>query len=101
MRFSLATVAAALPALAVAQEGMLDQAMGRLQVMFNGIGAKLHFGIHDPVAALEAKLGSMKLHVLTKDNWRETLYEPVPANAVKPVEWWVLFSGRNQSCSST
>jgi hypothetical protein len=99
MRLSLATVAAVLPAIAVAQ-GPLEPYIAKFQDFFGDVGQMIPYGgIHNPVAALEAKLGSLKLHVLTLQNWKQTLFEPVPAGATKPTEWWVLVSGRNKTCS--
>ena len=96
MRFFPAVVAV-LPALGAAQD--FSQYQAQFQ---NFVGNWASYipnpGRHDPISALEAKLGSMKLHTLTLDNWRETLYEPVAPTTKTPVEWWVLFSGRNKTC---
>lgn len=99
MRFSLAAVAAALPALATAQDDSPDY-VAQFQNFIGNLGSKIpHTGIHDPVAAAEAKLGSLKLHTLTKDNWWDTFQESLTPEATTPVEWWVLMSGRNVTCS--
>jgi len=55
-------------------------------------------GKHDPVAALEAKMGSMRMSTLTLENWRDTLTEHVTPKTTVPDEWWVLISGRNKTC---
>ena len=99
MRFSLAAIAGALPALVAAEAGPFDQYIATFQNFVGDMGAKLNVDRHDPVAALEAKIGSKKLNILSLSNYRETLWEPVTADATKPVEWWVLSSGGNKSCS--
>ena len=100
MRFSLASIAAVLPVLASAEDAGADgDYVAQFQNFLGNLGSKIpHTGIHDPVAALEAKLGSMRLHVLTKENWWETLMEGVTPQTVTPSEWWVLLSGRNTTC---
>jgi hypothetical protein len=100
MRFSLASIAAVLPVLASAQDAGADgDYVAQFQNFLGNLGSKIpHTGIHDPVAALEAKLGSMRLHVLTKENWWDTLMEGVTPQTVSPSEWWVLLSGRNTTC---
>jgi hypothetical protein len=105
MRFSTSALVAALPVVASAQEALINQYTASFNNLVDRIGSIGSIGsyipspsTHDPVAAAEAKLGEMKLSVLTLDNWKETLYEPVPSDAVLPVEWWVLISGRNKTC---
>lgn len=99
MRFSTSAVVAALPLLASAQEDPLGQYKAQFQTFMDKIGSYIpNPGAHDPVAALEAKLGSMKMSTLTLENWKETLYEPVAPGATVPAEWWVLISGRNKTC---
>lgn len=99
MRFSASALVAALPLLASAQEDPLGQYKAQFQTYLDKMGSYIpNPGKHDPVAALEAKLGSMRLSTLTLDNWKETLYEPVAPNAKNPTEWWVLISGRNKTC---
>ncbi|KAH7320089.1 hypothetical protein B0I35DRAFT_228285 [Stachybotrys elegans] len=98
MRFSTSALAAALPALVAAQEPFQEY-KAQFQSFFDKMSSYIpNPAAHDPVAAAEAKLGAMKLHTLTLDNWKDTLYEPVPADATTPVEWWVLVSGRNNTC---
>ncbi|KAH6606722.1 hypothetical protein Trco_005875 [Trichoderma cornu-damae] len=99
MRFSAAALVAALPALSVAQENLLDQYVAQFQQILGKAGSYLPLpSKYDPAAAHQAKTGPMKLSVLTLDNWRETLYEPVAPGATTPEEWWVLISGRNKTC---
>lgn len=99
MRF-FSTVAAVLPALAAAQD--FQQYQAQFQNFLGQMGSYIPSPArHNPVAAAEAKVGSMKMHVLTLDNWKETLYEPVTPGAIKPVEWWVLTTGRNKTCLGT
>lgn len=97
MRFSASAIVAALPALAAAQD--FEQYKAQFQDVLGQFGSYIpNPASHDPVAAAEAKAGSLKLSILTLDNWKETLYEPVPAGATKPEEWWVLVSGGNKTC---
>lgn len=99
MRFSSSTVLAALPALAVAQDSPVDQYKAQFQNVIGQFASYIpNPGHHDPVAAAEAKAGSMRLNVLTLENWKETLYEPVAAGATTPEEWWLLVSGGNKTC---
>ncbi|KAF4973584.1 hypothetical protein FZEAL_9285 [Fusarium zealandicum] len=99
MRFSSSTVLAALPALAAAQDSPVEQYKAQFQNFLGQMGSYVpNPGQHDPVAALEAKTGSMRLNVLTLDNWKDTLYEPVAPEATTPEEWWVLVSGGNKTC---
>ncbi|KAG6017007.1 hypothetical protein E4U43_002580, partial [Claviceps pusilla] len=100
MRFSNSLLAAALsPLLASAQQDPLGQYKAQFQTLMDKVGSYIpNPGTYDAVGALEAKLGSMKLSTLTLENWKETLYEPVAADASVPIEWWVLISGRNKTC---
>lgn len=99
MRFS-SLVAAALPAFAVAQD--FQQYQAQFQNFLDKMGSYIPSPAkHNPIAAMEAKVGSMKLHTLTLENWKETLYEPVAPDATKPEEWWVLTTGRNKTCFGT
>ena len=99
MRFFSAIVAA-LPAFAAAQD--FQQYQAQFQDFLGQMAGYIpNPGRHNPVAALEAKVGAMKLHILTLDNWQETLYEPVTAGTTKPEEWWVLTTGGNKTCFGT
>jgi len=101
MRFPAAATAiiAALPALSAAQENPLDQYKAQFRQVLKHISSYIpNPGRFDSVGAHEAKTGPMKLSVLTLENWRETLYEPVAPDAKAPEEWWVLISGRNKTC---
>lgn len=99
MRFSAATLVAALPALAAAQENPLDQYVAQFQQILGQVSSKLPLpGTYDAAGAHEAKTGPMKLSVLSLDNWKETLYEPVTPGSKTPEEWYVLFSGGNKTC---
>ncbi|RFU71865.1 peptidyl-trna hydrolase, partial [Trichoderma arundinaceum] len=99
MRFSAAALVAALPALSTAQENPLDQYVAQFQQVLGQVSSYIPLpSKHDPAAAHEAKTGPMKLSVLTLDNWKETLYEPVTPNTKIPEEWWVLITGRNKTC---
>lgn len=99
MRFSASAAIAALPVLAAAQDSPVDQYKAQFQNFLGQMGSYIpNPGTYDPVAAAEAKVGAMKLSVLTLENWKETLYEPVAADATTPEEWWVLITGRNKTC---
>lgn len=99
MRVSASAIVAALSALCAAQDSPLDQYKAQFQNILGQFGSYIpNPSIHDPVAALQAKVGSMKLSVLTLENWKETLYGPVLPNAKTPEEWWVLITGRNKTC---
>lgn len=99
MRFSSSTVLAALPALAAAQDSPVDQYKAQFQNVLGQIGGYIpNPGRYDPVAALEAKTGAMRLDILSLENWKDTLYEPVAADATTPEEWWLLVSGGNKTC---
>ncbi|KAM0426927.1 hypothetical protein ACHAPT_007825 [Fusarium lateritium] len=99
MRFSSSTIIAALPALAAAQDSPVDQYKAQFQDILGQIGSYIpNPGYYDPAAALEAKTGAMRLNILTLENWKDTLYEPVAAGATTPEEWWVLVSGGNKTC---
>lgn len=101
MRFSIPAIAG-LAAVASAQEGPFDQYKAQFQNFLGQFGSYIpNPGAHDPVAAAAAKAGSMKLNILTLENWKETLYEPVPAAAKAATEWWVLISGGNKTCFGT
>jgi hypothetical protein len=97
MRFSLAL--AALPALAVAQENPFEQYKAQFQNFLGQMGSYIpNPAAHDPVAALESKLGQLKLNILTLENWKDTFYESISPDTTKPEEWWVLTTGRNKTC---
>ncbi|KJZ80238.1 hypothetical protein HIM_00088 [Hirsutella minnesotensis 3608] len=99
MRVALSTVVAALPLLVSAEENPFAQYKAHLQNVMGRVMASVpNPGTFDPIAALEAKMGSMRLSTLTLENWKETLYEPVAPGATVPEEWWVLISGRNKTC---
>ncbi|KAL3960285.1 hypothetical protein ACCO45_005402 [Purpureocillium lilacinum] len=100
MRFSASAIVAALPLLAsAAQEDPFAQYKAQLQNILNTAVSYIpNPGKHDPVAALEAKMGSMRMSTLTLENWRDTLTEHVTPKTTVPDEWWVLISGRNKTC---
>lgn len=104
MRFSASAVLA-LPIVGAAAQGGFDQYKAQFDNLVNNFGSYLpklpNPSRHDPVAAAEAKLGAMKMHTLTLDNWKETLYEPVKAGAATPEEWWLFITGSNRTCFGT
>ncbi|KAK6845588.1 hypothetical protein PG995_015698 [Apiospora arundinis] len=96
MRFSVTSALLALPVLASAE-------VPEYQAQFqNYLGKfKSYIPSHsktDPVGAAEAKIGSMKMDVLTLNNWRETLYADVKPGATTPEEYWVFVTGGNKTC---
>lgn len=101
-----ALVAAALPLLAATDanpfapyQARLEAVQARVQAVLGRVAAAVpNPGHHDPVAALAAKTGALRLSTLTLENWKHTLYEPVAAGATVPEEWWVLVTGRNKTC---
>lgn len=109
MRFSRATLALALPALAVAEgndyvaqfQGQFQKFMGSAQGYLNKLNEKAPSAPEvpsDPVEAVEAKIGELTVHSLTLDNWNETLFAPVKPEATEPETWWVLITGGNKTC---
>ncbi|KAF3013196.1 hypothetical protein E8E14_003699 [Neopestalotiopsis sp. 37M] len=96
MRFSTA-VAAALPLLASAQEAP------EYQAQFQNYLDKFWSYVpnpskSDPVGAAEAKIGEMKMDVVTLENWRDVLYGHVSPQSTTPEETWVLITGGNKTC---
>ncbi|RDA94823.1 hypothetical protein CP533_4318 [Ophiocordyceps camponoti-saundersi (nom. inval.)] len=93
------SIFAALPLLVSAQDDPLAPYKAQLQTILNRVVSAIpNPGSHDPVAALEAKMGSMRMSTLTLENWKNTLYGPVGPGATVPEEWWVLITGRNKTC---
>ncbi|KAK8094050.1 hypothetical protein PG997_000735 [Apiospora hydei] len=83
MRFSVTSAALlALPALASAEvpeyQAQFQHYLGKMQSYIPSHSKT------DPVHAAEAKLGSMKMDVLTLNNWRETLYADVKPGSTTP-----------------
>ncbi|KAI0484400.1 hypothetical protein GGR56DRAFT_23868 [Xylariaceae sp. FL0804] len=102
MRFST-TALLGLPLLAAADapdyQAQFQQYMGQAQGYFDKVASKIpHPNKFDPVAAAEAKAGSMQMDILGLDNWKEVLYGPVKPDATTPEDWWVLFTGGNKTC---
>jgi hypothetical protein len=97
MRFST-SVLLALPLLAVA-ESPFGEYKAKFQNFLSSFGASLpsqeKAAGSEPVAA---KIAPKKMAILTLENWKDTLYAPVAADATTPVEWWVLLSGGNKTC---
>jgi hypothetical protein len=107
MRFSLSSAAliAALPALSVAADADTGSVVDQYKAQFQNFMGKLSgyvqkpvVEISDPVAAVEAKIGSMQVSRLSLDNWSETLYSTVKPGATEADEWWVLLTGGNKTC---
>ncbi|KOS22153.1 hypothetical protein ESCO_002203 [Escovopsis weberi] len=99
MRFSAAATIALLPGLSAAQDSPLSQYTAQFQQAMTQLVSRIpNPGRFDPVAAAAAKDGPMKLSVLSLENWKDTLYEPVAPDAETPMEWWVMVTGRNKTC---
>jgi hypothetical protein len=101
MRFS--TIAAlALPLLAASQQNPLDQVKAQAQHYFDLISSYLPSPnrAHSDVAAhaAAAKAGGKALHILTLDNWKDTILGSVKPGSSTPEEWWVLVTGGNKTC---
>jgi hypothetical protein len=103
MRFSTIS-ALALPLLAAAtqQESPFEQAKVQAQYYFDKISSfipspnKAHSDVAAHAAA--AKAGGRALHILTLDNWKQTIYSSVKPKSSTPEEWWVLTTGGNKTC---
>ncbi|PHH59682.1 hypothetical protein CDD81_2684 [Ophiocordyceps australis] len=88
MLASLPAVVAALSLAASAQQEPLSEYKAQFKGLVDSIVSNIpNPGIHDPVAALEAKVGSMRMSTLTLENWKETLLEPVMPEASVAQEW--------------
>jgi len=101
----ISTISAlALPLLAAAtqQESPLDQVKAQAQYYFDKISSyipspnKPHTTVEAHEAA--AKAGGKTLHVLTLNNWEETIRGSVKPASSSPEEWWLLISGGNKTC---
>ncbi|KAF6844108.1 hypothetical protein CMUS01_01424 [Colletotrichum musicola] len=98
MRVS-ATTLLALPLLATAAESPFEQYKAQFQNFLSSFGASAPSASkQDAPEAATTQTVEKKLSVLTVDNWKETLYEPVKSEATTPEEWWVLITGRNKTC---
>lgn len=101
MRLSTIT-ALALPLLASAQDNPLDQIKAQAQHYFDLVSSyipspnRAHTDVDAHAAA--AKAGGKALHILTLDNWRETIDGSVKPASTTPEEWWVLMTGGNKTC---
>jgi hypothetical protein len=101
MRFSTSAILA-LPLLAAAAEGPFDQYKAQFQGFLDSFGSFLPKAAQtiksNPIKAAEKKIGEANIHVLTLEDWKDTLYAPVKAGATKPEEWWLLVTGGNKTC---
>jgi hypothetical protein len=101
MRFSVAASALlGLPLLASAQDvpqyqaqfqNYLDKFMAYVPNIPNPSKA-------DPIGAAEAKAGSLKMDVISLDNWRDVLYAHVTPQTTTPEETWLFITGGNKTC---
>ncbi|KAI0025920.1 hypothetical protein F4780DRAFT_789393 [Xylariomycetidae sp. FL0641] len=104
MRFSTAPALLSLPLLATAQippeyQEQFQHYLGVAQGYYEKIAARIpQPNRYDPVAAAEAKAGSMQMDILSLDNWKDVLYAPVKPDTTTPEEWWVLITGGNKTC---
>ncbi|KAL2160838.1 hypothetical protein VTH06DRAFT_1035 [Thermothelomyces fergusii] len=109
MRFS-ATALLALPVLAsAAAESPFQQYKAKFQNFLSNLGAAIPSagrtvdeaaGAASSAAAGKTKkvVEPKKIETLTLENWKDTLYGPVQADATQPEEWLVLLTGRNKTC---
>ncbi|KAH8811743.1 hypothetical protein F5884DRAFT_783243 [Xylogone sp. PMI_703] len=99
MRFTSVSLLA-LPLLTVAaQESPLDQAKAQAQYWFNKIASYIPTpSVPEPAAAATTKPTVRPLHVLTLDNWKETIQSSVQLDSATPEEWWVFLTGGNKTC---
>jgi len=103
MRFSTVSILA-LPLLAAAtqQESPLDQIKEQAQYYFDKISSylpnpnKAHTVVDAHAAA--AKVGGKALHILTLNDWEETIRGSVKPASTTPEEWWILVTGGNKTC---
>ncbi|KAI1780862.1 hypothetical protein F4818DRAFT_19251 [Hypoxylon cercidicola] len=103
MRFSTTSAILSLPLLAVADvpeyQAQFENYLGQAQSFLGKYASKIpHPNRYDPVAAAEAKAGSLNLDILGLNTWKDTLYGPVKPESTTPVEWWVLITGGNKTC---
>jgi hypothetical protein len=109
MRFST-TAVLALPLLASAAESPFEQYKAKFQNFLSSFGAsvpnaeKAADAVSSAASAATDKAKSKlvaepkKIETLTLDNWKDTLYAPVQADATEAQEWLVLVTGRNKTC---
>jgi len=103
MRFSAISILA-LPLLAAATqpESPIDQIKAQAQYYFDKISSyipspnKAHTSVDAHAAA--AKAGGKTLHILTLNDWEQTIRGSVKPASTKPEEWWVLVTGGNKTC---
>ncbi|TQN74604.1 hypothetical protein CSHISOI_00824 [Colletotrichum shisoi] len=99
-----ATTILALPLLATAAESPFEQYKAQFQNFLSSFGASAPSAEKPaPAAAPDAAApasttAAKKISVLTTENWKDVLYEPVEAEATTPEEWWVLITGGNKTC---
>ncbi|KAI4866955.1 hypothetical protein F4820DRAFT_230992 [Hypoxylon rubiginosum] len=103
MRFSTTSAILGLPLLAVADvpeyQAQFENYLGQAQSYLGSFASKIpQPNKHDPVAAAEAKAGSLNLDILALNTWKDTLYGPVKPESTTPEEWWVLITGGNKTC---
>lgn len=98
MRFSSISLLA-LPLLTVAaQESPLDQAKAQAQYWFDKVASYLpNPNVVQPTQAEHSKTAGRPLHVLTLNNWEETIRSSVAPGSTTPEEWWVFVTG-NKTC---
>lgn len=98
MRFS--TALAGLPLLASAQD--VPQYQAQFQNYLDKVWSYIpNPSKSDPVGAAEAKVGELKMDVLTLNNWRDVLYGHVSPQSTAPEETWLLITGGNKTCFGT
>jgi hypothetical protein len=107
MRLST-TAILALPLLAAAAESPFEQYKAKFQNFLSSFGSSAPSTPEqaEPAAAAAPKaktpkVGPKKIANLTLDNWKDTVYAPVKADATTPEEWYILITGGNKTCYGT
>lgn len=106
MRFSATTILA-LPFLAAAtqQQSPLDQAkaqfeyyLGKAQSFLSKLPSPNKQSPVDAVHAAASQAGGKTLHVLTLNDWQDTIRSSVKPDSTTSQEWFVLVTGGNKTC---
>ena len=102
MHFSVSLLLLALPSLIAAQaQKPLGEKIGdNLQEWLNKAKSYIPASASSPVDTTSAKVASVHVKSLTKDNWRTELSTSSSSSASSdgPETWMVLISGGNKTC---
>ncbi|KAK4175652.1 hypothetical protein QBC36DRAFT_301816 [Triangularia setosa] len=105
MRFSTAAALMALGPLSVAAESPFEQYKAKFQSFLSSFSGSA--GIPEAADNVQVPVNTKsksktvqpkKIDTLTLNNWKDTLYGPVHAEATIPEEWLVLITGGNKTC---